>query len=136
MKDSNHEIHERHERLLFADEVYQLQSAVFAVSRELGSGFLDAVYQECFALELTARDIPFLASPPLSLTYKGQRLRQTYIPDFVAFEQIIIELKVAREIAPEHRPQVLNYLKATGLRVGLLVNFGTAPMARVERLVL
>ncbi|HEY2706976.1 MAG TPA: GxxExxY protein [Caulobacteraceae bacterium] len=71
----------------------------------------------------------------MNLAYKGQGLRQRYMPDFVCFDAIIVELKVVREVSPEHRAQVLNYLKATGLRLGLLVNFGIAPKARVERLV-
>jgi GxxExxY protein len=101
----------------------------------MGSGFLEAVYQECLALEFAARAIPFSATPILSLNYKGAPLRQTYVPDFVCFDAIIVELKAVREIAPEHRAQVLNYLKATNLKLGLLVNFGGASKARIERLV-
>ncbi len=129
--------HEKHERpgLVLGDEVFQIQGAVFEVSRELGTGFLEAVYQECLALEFDARGIPFVSARPLTLRYKGRQLRQTYLPDFVCFDQVIVELKVVREIAPEHRAQVLNYLKATGLRVGLLVNFGAPTKARVERFV-
>jgi len=77
-----------------------------------------------------------VALPPLALAYKGQSLRQSYRPDFICFDRVIVELKVVRELAPEHRAQVLNYLRATNLRLGLLVNFGCAPKARVERLVL
>lgn len=134
----NHEKHENHERdlVLYRDEVFLIQGAVFEVSRELGTGFLEAVYQECLALEFAARGIPFAALPPLHLAYKGTALRQTYQPDFVCFNKIIVELKAVREIAPEHRAQVINYLKATQIRLGLLVNFGTAPKARVERLIL
>ena len=128
--------HEKHEQLLFAGEAFRIQGAVFEVSRQMGSGFLEAVYQECLAIEFALQGIPFDASPALALTYKSQPLKQSYRPDFVCFGRIIVELKVAREIAPEHRAQVLNYLKATGLRLGLLVNFGSAPKARVERLVL
>ncbi|MDB5425903.1 MAG: uncharacterized protein JWQ29_3319 [Phenylobacterium sp.] len=102
----------------------------------MGAGFLEAVYQECLGLELAARNIPFVAAPVLPLEYKGVRLKQTYVPDFVCFASIIIELKAVRDFAPEHRAQVLNYLKASGLRVGLLVNFGSTPKARIERLVL
>ena len=130
----NHEPHEKHEGLLYADEVYQIQGAIFEVSRELGSGFLEAVYQECLALEFTSRQIPFVASPSLALAYKGQLLQQTYRPDLVCFDRIIIELKVVRDLAPEHRAQVMNYLRATSLRLGLLVNFGSAPKAQIERL--
>ena len=131
----NHEPHEKHEQVLYADEVYLIQGAIFDVNREMGAGFLEAVYQECLTLEFTARDISFTANKPLPLAYKGWRLSQTYAPDFICFNRIIVELKAVREIAPEHRAQIINYLKATGLRLGLLVNFGCAPKARVERFV-
>ncbi len=132
----NHEKHEKHERVLYAEDAYAIQGAVFKVSRELGTGFLEAVYQESLALEFSATGIPFSAKRLLGLSYKGQPLQQTYAPDFVCFERIIVELKSVREIAPDHRAQVINYLKATGLRLGLLVNFGCAPKARIERPVL
>jgi GxxExxY protein len=132
----NHEKHEKHENMLFAEEVFRIQGAIFEVSRQMGTGFLEAVYQECLAIEFVAQGIPFVASPLLALTYKSQALKQSYRPDFVCFDRIIVELKVVRELAPEHRAQVLNYLRATNLRLGLLVNFGCAPKARVERLVL
>ena len=122
--------------LLFAEETFRIRRAVFEVSRHMGTGFLEAVYQECLALEFAAQSIPFAASPPLALAYKSQPLKASYRPDFVCFGLIIVELKAVRELAPEHRAQVLNYLRATGLRLGLLVNFGSAPKARVERLVL
>jgi len=122
--------------LLCANEVFQIQGGVFEVNRVMGRGFLEAVYQECLALEFAARQIPFRATPQLKLTYKAAQLKQTYVPDFICFEAVIVELKVSREIAPEHRAQVLNYLRATGLEVGLLVNFGSASRATVERLVL
>jgi GxxExxY protein len=132
----DHEKHEKHENILFAEEAFRMQGAVFEVSRQMGTGFLEAVYQECLALELATQRVPFVAAQALALTYKGQSLKQSYRPDFVCFGSIIVELKVVRELAAEHRAQVLNYLKATGLRLGLLVNFGCAPKARVERLVL
>jgi GxxExxY protein len=131
----DHEPHEPHERMLYAAEVFQIQGAIFEVNRHMGSGFLESVYQECLAMEFTARNIPFVAQHPLGLTYKGQTLRQAYQADFVCFGTIIIELKSVRELAPEHRAQVLNYLNATGLKLGLLVNFGSASKARIERLV-
>jgi GxxExxY protein len=122
--------------LLYSQETFRIRSAVFEVSRQMGTGFLEAVYQEALGLEFQEQDIPFVASPALGIAYKGKLLAQTYRPDFVCFDSIIVELKVVRELAPEHRAQTLNYLKATGLHVGLLVNFGCAPKARVERLVL
>jgi GxxExxY protein len=87
-------------------------------TRRKPSGFLEAVYQECLALEFADRTIPFRAQQALGLEYKGRRLRQTYAPDFVCFDKIIVELKVVREIAPEHRAQVINYLRASGMKVG------------------
>jgi GxxExxY protein len=117
-------------------EVFRIQGAVFEVNRVMGAGFLEAVYQECLALEFEARAIPYVAAPKLQLNYKGASLRSYYTPDFVCFERIIVELKATSQIAPEHRAQVLNYLKGSGLKLGLLVNFGCAPKARVERLIL
>jgi len=129
-------VHEPHERLIHADEVFRIQGAVFEVNRVMGTGFLEAVYQESLALEFAARDIPFVAQPTLTLEYKGTRLRHVYVPDFICFDCVLVELKALGDLASEHRAQVLNYLKAASLRVGLLVNFGCAPKARVERLVL
>jgi GxxExxY protein len=135
MRRLNHERHEKHEPVVYAAEVFRIQGAVFEVSRQMGSGFLEAVYQECLAVEFRERGIPFQALRALSLKYKGQALKQTYTPDFVCFDSIILELKVARELAPEHRAQVINYLRATELKLGLLVNFGTGTKAKIERIV-
>jgi GxxExxY protein len=133
-----HEPHEPHERsdLLHRAEVFQIQGAVFEVNRVMGAGFLEAVYQECLAKELSRRGIPFVAQPTLPLDYKGERLRAIYVPDFICFGVVLVELKALALTAPEHRAQVLNYLKAANLRVGLLVNFGCAPKARIERMAL
>ncbi len=89
------------DELLFADEVYRIQGAVYEVNREMGAGFLEGVYQECLAREFALRRIPFRAKPILAVEYKGEPLTQTYSPDFVCFEQVIIELKACREIAPD-----------------------------------
>ena len=131
-----HEPHEPHERLRLADEVYRLQGAIFEVNRILGAGFLEAVYQECLALEFQARGIPFVAQPTLAIDYKGTRLRHVYVPDFICFGCVVVELKALGALASEHRAQVINYLKAANLSVGLLVNFGCSPKAQVERIVL
>jgi GxxExxY protein len=131
----DHGFHGSHGSLLHAEETFRIRGAVFDVHSTLGSGFLEAVYQECLALEFADRTIPFRAQQALGLEYKGRRLRQTYAPDFVCFDKIIVELKVVREIAPEHRAQVINYLRASGMKVGLLVNFGAAE-AKIERFAL
>lgn len=122
--------------ILYKDECYQIQGAVFEVYREMGCGFLEAVYQECLERELKLRNIPFLAQPTLKLEYKSEPLCQTYKPDLICFDSIIVELKAISATSTENQAQVLNYLKATGMRLGLLVNFGCYPKATVERLVL
>lgn len=132
----NHEPHETHEKILYKDECYAIQGAVFEVYREMGSGFLEAVYQECLEREFRRMGIPFKSQVELFLAYKGEPLRQTYKPDFICYDTIILELKAAKETTPEHRAQVFNYLKATGLRLGLLINFGHYPKATVERIIL
>jgi len=123
-------------QLLFKDEVYAIQGAVFEVYREMGCGFLEAVYQECLQRELGGRDIPFAAQPILSMSYKGNRLEQNYRPDVICYDKIILELKAVQEIAPAHEAQLHNYLKASGLRLGLLVNFGHYPKVQIKRIIL
>lgn len=118
--------------LLHAREGFLIQGTVFEVYRAMGPGFLEAVYQECLALEFVERGIPFAALPQLTLEYKGRQLRQGYAADFVCFDKIIVELKAVRNLAPEHRAQTMNYLRATGLRLGLLVNFGSTPRVQIE----
>ncbi|MFZ4081614.1 MAG: GxxExxY protein [Pirellula sp.] len=121
--------------ILFKDECYAIQGAIFEVYREMGCGFLESVYQECLERELRSRNIPFITQPDLRLTYKGELLQQTFKPDLICYSQIIVELKAVKAIAPEHIAQVINYLKATGIKLGLLVNFGDYPKATVQRLV-
>ena len=122
--------------LRFEEETFAIRGAVFEVYRVMGCGFLEAVYQECLEKELAVRDIPFIAQQELRLYYKGETLRQFYKPDLICFGKIIVELKAVSALSGEHKAQVLNYLKATGHEVGLLVNFGCYPKAIVERLVL
>ncbi len=121
--------------VLFKEESYQIVGACFEVYREKGCGFLEAVYQECLEIELRLRGIPFTAQMPLVLEYKGCPLRSKYAPDFICYDRIILELKAVTELTDEHRAQVQNYLKATGMKLGLLVNFGHYPKAQVERIV-
>jgi len=132
----NHEKHESHEKVLFKEACFGIQGAVFEVYREMGPGFLEAVYQECLERELRTRGIPFERQPALPLAYKNEALEQCYRPDLVCCGQIIVELKAVRTLLPEHHAQVFHYLKATGYRLGLLVNFGCYPKAKVERIIL
>ncbi|WP_319256294.1 GxxExxY protein [Desulfosarcina sp.] len=121
--------------LVFQKESYALRGAVFEVYREMGCGFLEAVYQECMEKELRLRRIPFIAQQELELNYKGEPLERTYQPDLICYDSIILELKAVREICDEHRAQLHNYLKATGMKLGLLVNFGHYPKVEIERIV-
>lgn len=130
----NREKRELHEKVLCPDECYAIQGAVFDVYREMGCGFLEAVYQECLEREFRLRQLPFEAQKELVLSYKGEQLAQTYKPDFICYGKIIVELKAVKEIAPEHKAQLLNYLKATGMELGLLVNFGAYPKAEIIRI--
>ena len=94
------------------------------------------MFQECLELEFTDQGIPFEAQPRLALSYKGRPLQQTYSPDFICFGKIIVELKAVSNLADEHRAQVHNYLRASQLRHGLLVNFGHFPKVQSERIAL
>ncbi|ABL00070.1 GxxExxY protein [Pelobacter propionicus] len=122
--------------LLYEKETYAIRGVVFEVYREMGCGFLEAVYQECLEKEFNRCGIPCAAQQELKLSYKGTPLNQTYRPDFVCFDSIIVEIKALSATTGEHKAQVLNYLKASEKRLGLLVNFGCYPKATVERIVL
>lgn len=122
--------------ILLKEEGYALQGAIFEVYREMGCGFLEAVYEECLDREMTARGIPFVAQKPLRLAYKGVPLTSTFRADFVCFDRVILEIKAVRGIVSEHRAQILNYLALTEMPVGLLVNFGHRPGVEIERFVL
>ena len=93
------------DKILFKDECYAIQGAIYEVYREMGCGFLESVYQECLEKELRQRNIPFVAQPTLNLSYKGEILSQTYKPDLICYGQIILELKAVKEIAAEHKAQ-------------------------------
>ena len=119
--------------ILFKDESYRIMGACFEVYKDKGNGFLEAVYQECLAIEFMVQKIPFVEHPRLQLEYRGQTLRQTYEPDFFCFDKIVVEIKAAKTLADGHRAQIINYLKATGKELGLLVNFGHHPKIEYER---
>jgi GxxExxY protein len=121
--------------LIFKEESYKIIGAAQEVHRELGPGFLEAVYQEALAIELNNRNIPFEQEKELRIKYKNSLLSKKYIADFICFEQIILELKALNKITPEHQSQILNYLKITGYKLGLLINFGSSSL-QVKRFVL
>lgn len=121
--------------IVYKDESYAIMGACFEVYRDKGAGFLEPVYQECLAIELGLKSVPFREQAELQLSYKGRTLRKTYQPDFICFDKIILEIKAVTALADEHRAQVHNYLKATGFRLGLLVNFSHYPKLEYERIV-
>jgi GxxExxY protein len=121
--------------LLLKDEAYAVVGAAIEVHRELGPGFLEAVYQEAIELELKSRVVPFVPQQSLQIYYKGQVLRQVYIADLVCYGQIIVELKALTRLSPREEAQILHYLKATGYRVGLLINFGSTDKLERKRFV-
>jgi GxxExxY protein len=106
---------------------YALIGACFEVYNEMGNGYLEDVYQESLELELNDRSIPFVAQPKLPISYKGRPLRKHYEADLLVLDKVVVELKAVKTLLPEHEAQLLHYLKATGRRVGYLVNFGAFP---------
>ena len=120
--------------LIYKDESFAIVGACFAVYRDKGCGFLEPVYHECLEIELEFQGIPFLSKPPQTLQYRGRTLVQTFNPDFLCYDKIILEIKPVSALTDEHRAQLLNYLSATGCKLGLLVNFGHYPKIEYERL--
>jgi GxxExxY protein len=108
--------------------------AALEVHRILGPGFLEAVYQDALAKELGLHNVPFRAQSEIPVFYKGEKLSPTYRADFICFDSVILELKAIRQLTVVDEAQVLNYLKASGLRIALLVNFG-APSLQHRRFV-
>lgn len=121
--------------IIYKNESYKIIGACFEVYNEKGYGFAEPVYQECLAMELSDRSIPFQEQEELKLFYKGRELRKTYIPDYICFDKIILEIKAVKVLTDEHRAQILNYLKSTGKELGILVNFGNKRELQQERFV-
>jgi len=124
------------EKIIYKDESYSIMGACFEVYKQKGSGFVESVYQECLEIEMAIQNISFKSQQPLSLDYKGHILKHSYIPDLICYGKIIVELKAVKKLVDEHRAQVINYLKATGFKLGLLVNFCHYPRIEYERIVL
>ncbi len=121
--------------LLYKLDSFQIQGDVYDVYKELGNGFLESVYQECLERELFARDIPFVSQKELNIKYKNKVINKTFKPDIICFDKIILELKGVKRITNEHQAQVINYLKATNMKLGLIVNFGAYPKVEIMRIV-
>jgi GxxExxY protein len=124
------------DELLYREEVYRLVGACMAVHKDKGNGFAEPVYQDALEIELELAGIPFDAQHNYQIHYRGRPLKHTYTPDLLCFDKIILELKAAKALTDEHRAQLLNYLKVTGLQLGLLINFGSFPRLEWERIIL
>ena len=103
---------------------YKIIGAALEVHKELGCGFLESVYQEALGREFNTQGIPFKSQPVIQINYKGKALNKTYQPDFVCYEEIVVEIKAISNLSGIEEAQLINYLKATGLKLGLLINFG------------
>ena len=121
--------------LLLKEEVFAVIGAAMEVHRVLGAGSLEAVYQAALEIELESRNIPFEARKDLAIVYKGRQLQKRYEADLICYGQIITELKALDRLASKEEAQLLNYLKATGLRLGLLINFGSVGKLEWKRFV-
>lgn len=103
---------------------YSIMGAAMEVHRQLGCGFLESVYQEALALELTSRDVPYSRETRFPVLYEGHQLASRYRPDFICFGSVVVELKALGQLSSIEESQLLNYLKVTGCQTGLLLNFG------------
>lgn len=121
--------------IILKGESYKIVGACMEVYNEMGSGFLEAVYQECLEYEFADRSVPFVPQKHLQLKFKSRTLKSIYIPDFVCYDQVIVEIKGTSDLTDKFRAQMINYLKATRLRLGLLVNFGRHGGLQYERIV-
>ena len=122
--------------IIYKEESYKILGAAFKVYNTLGAGFLEAVYQEALEIELQRQGIPYEREKELKIVYDGVELKQTYKADFVCYGKIIVELKAVSALDDAHRAQVYNYLHATGLKMGLLLNFGNAEELEKQRIVM
>ncbi len=122
-------------QLILKDEVYTIIGAAMDVYNELGSGFLEQVYQEAFEIELGLHKIPFESQKELAIYYKGHRLKRSYFADFVDYDKIVVEIKALDRLTSKESSQLLHYLKATGFEVGLLINFSSANNLEWKRMV-
>jgi GxxExxY protein len=122
--------------LVLRDEVYEIIGAALEVYWKLGAGLAEPIYQEAMGIELNQRGLPFEAQQELRIWYKEHLLDKKYFPDFVCFNAIIVELKSLARLTPIEEGQLLNYMKITRMRVGLLINFGGRPRLEWKRYVI
>ena len=122
--------------IYYKNECYDIIGAAMKVHKVLGAGFLEAVYQEAFGIELQRRGIPYKREQEIRVVYDGIELQQKYKADFICYDDIVVELKATSSLEDVHYAQVLNYLKATGCKLGLLISFGRQEELLWKRIVL
>ena len=121
--------------LLHKEKTYQIIGAAMAVHQYLGCGFTEKVYQDALEVEFQAKNIPYEREQPMEVSYRGVRLNSLFVPDFICFDSIIVELKAVKELEDIHRTQAINYGKVAEAEVALLINFGESSL-RYERFVM
>jgi len=114
--------------ILYKEESYAIIGAAMEVHNQLGNGFLESVYQESLEIEMNEREIPYRAQSPIEIYYKLKTLDKKFFADFFCYEDIIVEIKAVSQLLPEHEAQLINYLKATNVQLGLLINFGESSL--------
>ncbi len=112
----------------YDQELYGIIGAAMEVQNEMGEGFLELVYHDALNVELGLRGIPYETEKPIAITYKQKPLERVYKADLVCYGNIVVELKSVEKLKAEHTAQLLNYLKATGMPMGILINFGEKPL--------
>ena len=122
--------------IIYPKESYEITRSIYDVYNTLGSGFLESVYHEALEYELSRRNIPFNSKPEIKIHYRDIILQHTFIPDIVCYGKIILELKSVSQLMDAHIAQIMNYLKASGMKLGMLVNFGENNGVVIKRIVL
>jgi GxxExxY protein len=120
--------------VILKDESYAVIGACFEVYNHLGAGFLEPVYHRCLEIELASLGIPFVSKPKVPIHYKGESIGCLYEDDFICYQQIILELKAVAQLAPQHEAQLMHYLKATHLPLGILLNFCSPTELQYKRI--
>ena len=124
------------EKQPFSEEGYALMGAAFEVHNEIGGGLAEEIYQQSLEIELELRGIPFWSKHEIPVFYKQRELKKRYIPDLVAFEKVIVELKSVSALLPEHEGQLMNYMRVSKSPIGYLINFGPIGKLAYKRFIL
>ena len=116
------------ENFIYKQETHDIIGAAMAVHRYFGCGFTEKVYQDALEQELLYKNIPYVREQSVFATYHEVQLKTPFVPDFICYDKIIVELKAVKELDDIHRSQAINYAKVAGYQVALLINFGTTSL--------